>query len=379
MWNAAGEACTTRQGRRLFPLFASAGIAGGIVGNGLTGPLASLLGTENLLLVQAALLVAGGVTARMVGGRFFRDQPRELGTSTASDLLDGLHLTRRRPLLRHMTWAAGLLSLVFFIVVFPFAEVVTQSFPSEVEMAGFLGLFSALATGGTFLVSLLAANRLFAKLGVVTTLLVVPVVYVVGFSIWLVSFGIATAVLVRGCPVDRRQRHQRHGLECSVQRRTRPAAGTGHGLHGSRPYPTRYDGIRRFAHRRFRTVDQPDDRARPGACRGSHAPRATDAPGLHRSAGPCCARGRCRGVHPHAARNAEASTRRRRSAGAHRSAQRPRAQGPGNGRDPPRSSRRWSTQRSRHGRPRRPRLASAARRPPGFDRPGTPPGGCRRR
>ncbi len=198
MWNAAGEACTTRQGRRLFPLFASAGIAGGIVGNGLTGPLASLLGTENLLLVQAALLVAGGVTARMVGGRFFRDQPRELGTSTASDLLDGLHLTRRRPLLRHMTWAAGLLSLVFFIVVFPFAEVVTQSFPSEVEMAGFLGLFSALATGGTFLVSLLAANRLFAKLGVVTTLLVVPVVYVVGFSIWLVSFGIATAVLVRG-------------------------------------------------------------------------------------------------------------------------------------------------------------------------------------
>ena len=83
-------------------------------------------------------------------------------------------------------------------MVFPFAEIVTQSFATEVEMASFLGLFSALATAATFLVSLLGVNRLFARLGVVLTLLILPVVYLVGFATWLASFTLATAVPVRG-------------------------------------------------------------------------------------------------------------------------------------------------------------------------------------
>jgi HEAT repeat protein len=198
MWNAAAAACTTRQAKRLYPLFASAGIVGGVVGNVLTGPLALLLGTENLLLVQALLLVAGGFTALTVGHRFFRDQIQEPERSAISDLRSGLDLTRRTPLLRLMTWAAVLISALFFLMVFPFAEIVTRSFPTEVEMANFLGLFSALATAATFVVSLLGVNRLFAGLGVVLTLLILPVVYVLGFATWVASFGLATAVPVRG-------------------------------------------------------------------------------------------------------------------------------------------------------------------------------------
>jgi HEAT repeat protein len=198
MWNAAAEACTTRQAKRLYPLFASAGIVGGVVGNVFTGPLAFHLGTENLLVVQALLLVAGGFTALTVGNRFVRDHTREPERSAISDLRAGLDLTRRTPLLRLMTWAAVLISALFFLMVFPFAEIVTRSFPTEVEMASFLGLFSALATAATFLVSLLGVNRLFAGLGVVLTLMILPVIYVVGFATWLASFRLATAVPVRG-------------------------------------------------------------------------------------------------------------------------------------------------------------------------------------
>jgi HEAT repeat protein len=198
MWNAAAEACTTRQAKRLYPLFASAGIVGGVVGNVLTGPLAFLLGTENLLVVQASLLVAGGFTALAVGHRFLRDHTQKPERSATSDLRAGLDLSRRTPLLRLMTWAAVLISALFFLMVFPFAEIVTRSFATEVEMANFLGLFSALATAATFLVSLLGVNRLFARIGVVLTLLILPAVYLVGFATWLASFGLATAVPVRG-------------------------------------------------------------------------------------------------------------------------------------------------------------------------------------
>ena len=142
--------------------------------------------------------MAGGFTALTVGHRFFRDHTQEPERSAISDLRAGLDLTRRTPLLRLMTWAAVLISALFFLMVFPFAEIVTRSFATEVEMASFLGLFSALATAATFLVSLLGVNRLFARLGVVLTLLILPVVYLVGFATWLASFGLATAVPVRG-------------------------------------------------------------------------------------------------------------------------------------------------------------------------------------
>src|SRR4029453_14524244 len=99
------------------------------------------------------------------GPLFSANKTREQKGWAISALRAGLDLARRTPLLRLMTWAAVLISALFFLMVFPFAEVVTTSFPTEVEMANFLGLFSALATAATFLVSLLGVNRLFAGVG----------------------------------------------------------------------------------------------------------------------------------------------------------------------------------------------------------------------
>lgn len=198
MWTAAGEIYTTRQAKRLFPLFASAGIAGGVVGNAATGPLASLVGTGNLLLVQAGLLVAAAALAAGLSSRFFSPSSGPSRDSVLTDFRAGFDLTVSSPLLRMVAGVGVAFGTLLFLVVFPFSEIVTASFPSETEVASYLGYFSAVATGGTFLVSLLATNRLFARLGVVVTLMAVPLVYVGGFSLWFVSFGLVTATVVRG-------------------------------------------------------------------------------------------------------------------------------------------------------------------------------------
>ncbi|HEX2028802.1 MAG TPA: HEAT repeat domain-containing protein [Nitriliruptorales bacterium] len=197
MWNAASEACEPRQAKRLFPLFASAGIAGGMVGNLATGPLATTLGTANLLLVHAGLLV--GVVALLVevGRRFFR--PRgEPSPSVLADLQAGFRVTVRSGLLRLVSAAAVALSILFFLVVFPFSEQVAGSFRSDTDVAAFLGYFSGAATAASFLVSLLVTNRVLARLGVTATVLVVPLIYLAGFGLWAVSFTLVTATLVRG-------------------------------------------------------------------------------------------------------------------------------------------------------------------------------------
>lgn len=202
MWNAAGEVTTTRQAKRLYPLFASAGIAGGILGNALTGPLAVLLGTGNLLLVHAGLFAAAAAIMTVVVRRLFtasRDPGRgPEHRSMLGHLRSGFDLTRTTPLLRLGAGVAFALSGLFFLVTFPFSEVVARSFGTEAEVAGYLGAFSAVATALTFLVSLLLANRLLARIGVVATLLIVPLVYVAGFGLWLATFGLVTATLVRG-------------------------------------------------------------------------------------------------------------------------------------------------------------------------------------
>lgn len=197
MWGVAVEACDARQAKRLFPLLASAGIAGGFAGNLLTGPLAVVLGTPNLLLVHAALLTVVAVLLRGIGGRFLPPMAPS-GPGALVQLRTGMRTTRTSPLFVRASVAAFAFWLLFFVVVVPFAEVVTASFASETRVAAFLGYFSAAATAASFAVSLLVTNRLLARLGVVLTVLVLPLVYAVGFSVWAVSFTLATATIVRG-------------------------------------------------------------------------------------------------------------------------------------------------------------------------------------
>src|SRR5690606_4038906 len=122
----------------------------------------------------------------------------EVQTSVRTHLRAGYELTVASPMLRMVAGVGAALSALLFLVVFPFSEVVTSSFPSETEVASYLGYFSAAATAATFLVSLLATNRRFGRFGVAATLVAVPLVYLAGFSLWLVSFGLVTATLVRG-------------------------------------------------------------------------------------------------------------------------------------------------------------------------------------
>jgi CRP-like cAMP-binding protein len=197
MWNAAEQSCDTRQAKRLFPLFATAGVIGGVAGNAVTGNLAAALGTANLLLVQAGLLIASTAIVFKVR-RFFRLEGDEAAASVWSTLTTTPIRALSTRLGRLAALAVLLVSTLFFLVVFPFNEMVAANFPTEVEVAGFLGLFSSIATAATFVFSLLATRWLFGRLGVAMTLLIVPIVYAVGFVLWLVDFGMGSAALVRG-------------------------------------------------------------------------------------------------------------------------------------------------------------------------------------
>ena len=196
MWNAAGAAANTRQAKRLFPIFASAGVAGAVIGNLLTGPLANLLGTQTLLAVQGlALLVSAGLL--VVTSGLFADDPGDPGHSVREELAGAVRTVRSTRLLKLAAGVMFAFATLFFLVVFPFNSAVAASFDTEAGVAGFLGLFASIATGLTFLVSLLVTNRLFVRFGIVVTLLIVPAVYVAGSRMRWVLFPISWVISAR--------------------------------------------------------------------------------------------------------------------------------------------------------------------------------------
>lgn len=196
MWNLAADVADARAAKRLYPLFASAGIMGGIFGNVLTGPLAGTLGTENLLVVAAGILAMVAIGVRHEACRR-HISATDSTPGAIADLGVGYRTAVTSPLVRLVGVAMTLAGVLFGAVTFRFSTAVAERFGSEADIASFLGWFSAAATGATFLVSLLVAHRIFARFGIAMAILAVALTYVSGFALWLVSFGLVTASLVR--------------------------------------------------------------------------------------------------------------------------------------------------------------------------------------
>ncbi len=197
-WNIAGEVCDARQAKRLFSLFVSAGILGGVIGNFVTGPAAQALGTQNVLIVYALLLFIGAACTRSIIRRFFRPgAKRGTGASFIAEVRAGFDYVRASTMFKLMAVGSVLFSILYFSISFPFSTAVSAAFPNEAEIAGFLGLFSGIATAITFLVSLFVASRLYARIGVVNAVLLLPIAYLMGFILFALNFSLTYAVIAR--------------------------------------------------------------------------------------------------------------------------------------------------------------------------------------
>jgi HEAT repeat protein len=200
IWTTAGEVCDARQAKRLFPLFTSMGILGSVLGNALTGSFADLAGTENLVLLYALLLSVGFIVTRTVARGYFKPEVilPNAKFNPLEDVRSGYEFVSGSSLFKIVAVTSILYSVLFFAVDFPFSETLSLQFTGdEAGLAGFKGAFSGITTLVTFLVSLLLANRLYTRLGIVNTVLIMPLTYAVGFVVFYFYFNLYGAVFAR--------------------------------------------------------------------------------------------------------------------------------------------------------------------------------------
>ena len=200
-WALAGSVHDTRQAKRLFPLYAAGAILGGAVGGFLTTPLVQILHSENLLLVWVATLVAAALVATSVVGRRSRRRrlpgPRPKRVGLLESALQGARYMRRSQLALWMSISIVLLNVLYFSLTLPFAKAATDRFTDADSLSGFLGLFTGATNAVALLVSVGVANRLFARFGVPTAVLIFPLIYFVGFALLVITPGFAPLVAIR--------------------------------------------------------------------------------------------------------------------------------------------------------------------------------------
>jgi HEAT repeat protein len=208
VWGLAGLVTDTRQAKRFFPLIGGAAVLGQVVGGLATKPLASWIGADNLILVWMGTLAVVVVFGRKLASRagMGAAPPRLRRGGALEEMREGLGYVLRSPLLRWMSVGSILFSLLFFSLYLPFSRAATARYPRPDELAGFFGLFFALSTAVTLVLSLLVMNRLLARIGIPSVMMVLPLLYLAAFAILtlrstfsvLLAFRFAQVVWLQG-------------------------------------------------------------------------------------------------------------------------------------------------------------------------------------
>jgi HEAT repeat protein len=192
VWGLASLMCDTRQSKRLFPLFNTGRIFGAVLGGFGTSLLVNMIGTESLILVMAGTMLVAFVAGRALVGQRIRQEVRARSgrrgqPGIIAEMQKGYQFVRRSELMRLVSVSAILFSVLYFSIALPFSKAATAQFADEDALAGFLGMFNALSTGAAFLASLFLANRLFARFGIMPMILLLPIIYLVGFGTLAIS------------------------------------------------------------------------------------------------------------------------------------------------------------------------------------------------
>ncbi len=184
-WQFATSIMDQRKAKRMIGIVGSGGIVGGILSGFGIRLAAPLIGTPNLiyayaifqLLALAVFLILLRRNAAAAAGAGISQSPGTTDRRHASGLF------RNVPHLKYMAILSAALVLSLTLIDYQFKAILRDTLQND-ELAGFMGMFLGISGVVALLVQLLVSGRVMAKFGVITALLVFPIVLATG------SFGL---------------------------------------------------------------------------------------------------------------------------------------------------------------------------------------------
>jgi AAA family ATP:ADP antiporter len=205
-WMFANHYYNPREAKRLYGFINAGGTVGGIASGFAVSATVERIGTENMLLVCAAVLGIcilliylihhlgfdrlGRAPESYVGQppdprKPVSDEPRPLRTVFASRYA------------RYIALALGLSLVISTLIDYQFNVVVEQTYPGKDAKTAFFSTFTAWVNALSFLFQFFLTSQLLRRLGIGFTLLLLPVT-LVGGSLWMGFYpGLAAGIFLK--------------------------------------------------------------------------------------------------------------------------------------------------------------------------------------
>lgn len=196
-WTLANVVFDAREARRLFGLLAAGGICGGIVG-GYAANLATVVGTENLLLICVILLM---ICLRLTAAAWkfrIRDSRRSRGAPRSAAKPRGLFSgDGSSTYLSYLVGIVGLGVVVANMVDYQFAGLARQHFSGKNELTAFFGTWLSNLSLFSLVFQIFFTSRIVRRRGVIASLLLLPAAILLSSAVLLVFPVLWAAVLVK--------------------------------------------------------------------------------------------------------------------------------------------------------------------------------------
>ncbi|WP_435415964.1 Npt1/Npt2 family nucleotide transporter [Polaribacter aestuariivivens] len=219
-WIFANMVFNAREAKRIFGFIGAGAIAGGIFGGYLTSIIASNFGTEAAIFIAAILLLGCIPIIKKVYelrikylNTFKRKQviakQDTLESSSIKLIANSKHLT-------YIAFITGIGVIVAKLVDFQFSDFAHKAIPDSDDLAAFFGFWFSTFNVVALTIQLFLTNKILTKLGVSSTLLILPLAIGLGSLLFLTFPELWVLVLIKGIDGSFKQSINKASVELSI-------------------------------------------------------------------------------------------------------------------------------------------------------------------
>ena len=186
-WSFMADIYTKSQSRRLFGFISAGGSAGAIIGPFFASRMVIPIGFENMLPISACILLVAVVCIGRLKDWVVSEHSRNVDDTVASDhslggtWWNGILSVFRERYLVWMACGSVIASLMGTALYLFTAELVTEAIPTTDARVQFFATIDWITNSVAFLFQLLVVRHSVERLGLGITLMIMPVVSIIGF------------------------------------------------------------------------------------------------------------------------------------------------------------------------------------------------------
>ncbi|TXE19635.1 MFS transporter [Psychroserpens burtonensis] len=219
-WVLANMVFNAREAKRLFGFIGAGAIAGGVFGGYLTSLVVTNFGNKEVIVLAAILILS----CIPIIHKIWKLRVHKLNTyirAQRKHTEDGLEQSSFKVILqsKHLTYLAlitGISVIVAKLVDFQFSDFANKAFSDTEELASFFGFWFSTFNVIALTMQLFLTNRILSKLGVASTLLILPFVIALGSLLFLTFPELWVLIIIKGVDGSFKQSIHKAAIELSI-------------------------------------------------------------------------------------------------------------------------------------------------------------------